>query len=389
MNILYVVSRPIEINTSASIRNCATINGLLDIGHEVTVVTAEPDKHHSSYDSTLKLDSKAKRIFVKIGGTESLARIGRRIWFPKFVKNYLYRLRKQTEVYDNFKEIINHTKEVKKHGTYDVVISSSDPKSSHLFIYKYLNELHLKNKPMWIQIWGDPFSNDVSNIGYKKQKLIYEEENKLLSKADRIIYVSQLTLTEQKKLFPLYSKKMYYVPIPYIEKKLSVNKDLLGQHTINLAYCGDYSSSYRNIQPLYEALKASHNFHLKICGNGDIQLQDTDSIEILGRQTHSVIDQLEKETDILIHLSNRLGGQIPGKIYHYSATNKPILFILDGESNSLYKAFAKYKRFVFCENNARDILEKLNYICKNNVCYMPIDDFDRKNIAKLLTHLMY
>ena len=45
MKILYVVSRPLEINTSASIRNRATIEGLVELGHNVNIITTEPDEN--------------------------------------------------------------------------------------------------------------------------------------------------------------------------------------------------------------------------------------------------------------------------------------------------------------------------------------------------------
>ena len=48
MKILYVVSRPLEINTSASIRNRATILGLVENGHTVDLFTTEPDRNHLS-----------------------------------------------------------------------------------------------------------------------------------------------------------------------------------------------------------------------------------------------------------------------------------------------------------------------------------------------------
>lgn len=63
MNILYVVSRPLEINTSASVRNRATINGLIELGHNVTIMTSSPDVNHDAYDSSLSVLG-AKTVYV-------------------------------------------------------------------------------------------------------------------------------------------------------------------------------------------------------------------------------------------------------------------------------------------------------------------------------------
>ena len=57
MKILYVVSRPLEINSSSSISNRAIIGGLLELGHEVDLVTTQPDKNHINYDNSI-LDDK-------------------------------------------------------------------------------------------------------------------------------------------------------------------------------------------------------------------------------------------------------------------------------------------------------------------------------------------
>ena len=61
---------------------------------------------------------------------------------------------------------------------------------------------------------------------------------------------------------------------------------------------------------------------------------------------------------MLVFLCNRRGGQIPGKIYQYSSTEKTILFILDGteeEKAEICRYFGQYHRYVFCENTEEDV----------------------------------
>ena len=85
---------------------------------------------------------------------------------------------------------------------------------------------------------------------------------------------------------------------------------------------------------------------------------------------------------MLIFLCNRKGGQIPGKIYQYSATNKTILFILDGteeEQAVLKEFFGKFNRYVFCSNTKEDIARAIRDIeagNTGNVKNDPIGDFD-------------
>jgi hypothetical protein len=97
------------------------------------------------------------------------------------------------------------------------------------------------------------------------------------------------------------------------------------------------------------------------------------------------LDQLkpiEDSTNVLIFLCNRKGGQIPGKIYQYSATNKTILFIMDGtneEQGVLRQFFGKFNRYVFCQNTKGDIARAISMIESGNlggVENRPLDDFN-------------
>ena len=73
--ILFIVSRPLEINTSASIRNKSMIEGLLQNGHTVDLVTAEPNIHHSAYDESLSVQG-VKTIRVAMNNVQKLAGLG-------------------------------------------------------------------------------------------------------------------------------------------------------------------------------------------------------------------------------------------------------------------------------------------------------------------------
>ena len=90
-------------------------------------------------------------------------------------------------------------------------------------------------------------------------------------------------------------------------------------------------------------------------------------------------------------LCNRQGGQIPGKIYQYSATDKTILFILDGtedEQAVLKDYFGKFNRYVFCRNTVEDITCAIRQIESGDigsVRNVPLDDFEP---AKIVTSIL-
>ncbi len=379
MKILYVVSRPLTINTSASIRNLATILGFKSLGHTVEVVTTEVDKNHPAYDGTILLsDIDIKEI--KLSGLQSFIKVGRKLKFLSSLRAFLYRSMVKSDIYDNLKGIVDHTNEIDLNaGKYDYIISSSDPKSSHLFVFKLLKD-NPEFKGKWIQIWGDPFASDITNAR-RNIKKIKEEEEKLISKADTVVYVSYLTLIDQQKRYPNNASKMMYQPIPYIEPILYPDNRLKGKRTIELVYCGDYNSSIRNISPLVQAVQDSPRLHMTICGNSDKAISSTDNITVYGRLDYSKVKDLESHADILVHLSNLKGTQIPGKIYHYSATNKPILFILDGDINGILNQFERYERYEFCLNTADSITNTIQHLTIADKQFQPVEAFRNVTIC--------
>lgn len=382
MKILYVVSRPLEINTSASIRNRATILGLIENGHTVNLFTSEPDRNHSAYDESL-IPERINVKYVRLGGTQKLARVGRKVKILKPIKSFAYKWINRHEVYDNLKAIVNHINDIDlKAENYDVIISSSDPKSSHLFVEKLVEKQGENFHGRWIQIWGDPFLGDITRTDKKNSEIIKKEERRLLSKADKIVYVSKLTKEKQQKLYPESQDKMTYYPIPYMNENIFQLRNLKSVSEVKLAYCGDYNVAVRNIIPLYNAVKDMNNIHLTICGGSDKPVESCKNVTVYGRVSFEQVREIEERADILVHLSNLSGSQIPGKIYQYSGTNKPIIFILDGDKNALEKQFGKYNRYIFSENHEKAIRDILGKVINCNIQYKPIEEFSKKIVAK-------
>lgn len=380
MRILYVVSRPLEINTSSSIRNRATIEGLLELGHSVDLITTEVDKNHSNFDGTISNKSLNVK-YLKLDGVQKYAKFGRRYKLLKPLKKLAGMLISKFEIYDNLKKIVDYSLKIDiTDGMYDLIISSSDPKSSHLFVSKIFENARIKNTP-WIQIWGDPFLSDITKSNKLLNSKIKKEEIRLLKYANKVIYVSNLTLKEQKKIYSFYAMKMFHEPIPYIEKEIYPVDDN-HKKSLTFLYCGEYLSNVRNIKPLYESIKAT-NHKLIICGSSDLKLESTDQIKVYPRVSYEKTKELEKECDVLVHLSNLKGSQIPGKIYQYSGTNKLILFILDGEIEALINTFCKYERYIFCSNNIADINTEIMQISKGiyDDTKFVVEDFEPQKIA--------
>lgn len=370
MRFLFITLRAIDSDSSAMIRNRAMITGLLRNGHSVDVLTAS-----ISSDATL-FPCEGN---CTIECLDELSATNHRA--PSNTINYrikaiLYKVKKVFTLYDSSKKYVHHKKRI-DYGRYDFIVSSSDPKSSHLFVYEHRNEIIALEKK-WVQIWGDPFALDITekNISVTFIKL---EEKKLLRFAYKVFYVSPFTLSAQQNQYKEYANKMEYTFVPYLKEQFF---HLGGGHELNILYAGDYYSSVRNIIPLVEAIEDSP-FHLTVYGNTDLKTNSSNRILIKGRASKAEVEEKEKEADVLVHLSNISGTQVPGKIYQMLGTNKTILFICDGDEGCR-NLFRQYDRFVFCENTKEDILEKLKgihagkYLSMNRV----IQEFSPEIIMK-------
>lgn len=385
MKILYIVTNPPQINTSSSIRNKATMKGLLELGHDVHLVTTQYDPNHQNYDdeSMISLNTDHfQATYISVGGVQNAIKLGRKIPIPKFMKELLFKqylkIVSRKEIYDTFQGIVRKQEEVKDIEQYDIIISSSDPKSSHLFASELLKPY--KDK-IWIQIWGDPFLTDITLKNKRLAHRIKREENRLLSLATRVIYVSALTAKSEQSLYPENASKMFFVPSPYFETKIYETDQPKEKDSYTFLYCGDYYQSVRNIMPLYQAISQS-NHRLIICGSTDLNLKPNAHVTVYPRLPFHEIKKFEAECDVLVHVSNLRGSQIPGKIYQYSGTNKPILFLLDGDKESIRKNFEKYNRYQFCDNEQamieKSLAESPIWI---NQSQQPIIEFSPKEVA--------
>ena len=249
---------------------------------------------------------------------------------------------------------------------YEYVLAVSDPKSSHLATKTLINQGLKYNK--LIQYWGDPLSDDITLKSiYPKFVYRYIEE-RLLCIADKIVYTSPFTLKEEQKIHPRLKTRMISTPTAYIEEKILPPHK--GKYTVG--YYGAYPSNVRNILPLYEACKRmSSSIDLKIVGNSDIILEKTPNIEILPRGDISSFEQI---TDLFICILNRSGTQIPGKLYHYAAYNRPILVLEDGDyASKIQEYISTFNRYYTCENNVDSIEKSIRDIMNCNESWLPYE----------------
>lgn len=395
MKVLVVNGDCIQVNSSANLCHLAYIRGLVDAGHDVSLLSADGKVYQK--DPNMRIPTSVRRYsYYGMSLYERLS-LKRRKMRPAETakatpaegkankrKSFLYRFKKWIlslyGVHGIYAPFVRRAGRFHSDVDFDLLLSISTPVTSHLLAHNLLQSGRVK-AARWIQIWEDPWYSDA--YGFNGKDAIFQEEKRLLGFGQRICYVSPITLENQKKLYPENKEKMFWEPLPAYYAPGSAQGKINGIH---FGYFGNYELPARDLRPFYEAANAS-GVHVTICGNSNVHLESNDLVQVHPRVQLEALRGFEAQTTVLVFLCNRKGGQIPGKIYQYAATDKTVLFILDGteeEKKILHDFFEPYHRFVFCENNVEDIAAAIERIQRGelgNVVNRPLTDFDPVKIV--------
>lgn len=369
MRVLVVVGYCLKVNSSANLCHIAYIKGLIENGYEVDLLTVS--SKNLRIDNSIDLPAVSKlyeyeaSLYEQMSGKKAVEHTAQQqkaqssgdsciSWKTK-VKNAVRGL---YGVYGTEYGWYLHAKSFRSDVEYDHVISLAYPPVSHKLADYLIRRKHIKTKH-WTQIWEDPWYLDADGICHNEKVLA--EEPKLLTKPDRVYYVSPLTLMYQKKAFPSVAYKMNWQPLPtyYLGKPFDGKWE-----DLHFGYFGDYNTTVRDLRP-FLAVASNEKLRVTICGNTNLRVQTSEFVEVHPRQTLEQLRVFEEQANVLVYLCNSHGGQIPGKLYQYAATDRIILFILDGteeEQQVLYDYFSQFNRFVFCNNTEESILEAIYYI---------------------------
>ena len=381
--IAIVLTQPIEYSTSSMIRCRTIVNALIQQKNEVICLSPYADTTSKYYDSSFKIDpqttiiryghvisynerKKSQSVFNALG-----------TYFVKLI----YCLYKKVDLFGSSIKNIKYKKQICgiiSKSNVDVLLTFSDPKTSHI-----VGGFCKRNNPnlKYIQQWGDPMSLDISSKTIVPRCIIKNIEKKLLKYADRICYVSPLTLDSQKKIFECFANRMFFLPTPCLmyEKKTSS----IVSKKVTIGYFGSYNSAVRDLRPFYEAACNMNECNFFIVGDSDLKLRSTENIRVVDRVPHEELEMYLNDIDVLVCLMNNRGGQIPGKVYHYAGSYKEILFIKDGEyGEEIETFFSQYNRYTFVENDSEKILKTFrNYIEKGIPKRQPLEHFNAYYIA--------
>lgn len=393
MKILVIAGYCLQVNSSANLCHISYISGLLDGGHVVDLLTVSNKGYRIdesisipnvrnlvAFDASLYDRFGAKKRQTRNAGAASSIEhsdLRRSRWKTKMKAA----VRAMYGIYGTDAAWYWRAKRFQSKERYDCVISLAYPPISHKLAGYLLLHHHIQ-ADKWIQIWEDPWYADIFGLFHNEN--VRKEEARLLTQPDAVYYVSPLTLMYQKQAFPASKEKMHWKPLPSYYKR---EQNEISFDALNFGYFGDYTTYVRNLEPFYQ-VSIELGINVNICGYSENPFVSTDFIHVYPRMPLSELKKYEDEANVLVFLCNLKGGQIPGKIYQYSATNKIILFILDGTENEMQELedyFKQFNRYIFCKNNIDSIKKGIEFIRSKKYdesYYKPLECFKPKYIAQ-------
>ncbi|HNX76639.1 MAG TPA: hypothetical protein PLM07_16540 [Candidatus Rifleibacterium sp.] len=362
--ILYVTTCYYLKNSSAAIRNNALVRGLSKLGHEVDVLTVEwPEGKKSAffaqemngrvfysklknYNVLQKKKSFFSKFFKGIGLSNFLANL---FFFPDVCKEWPSEIMKLD---------LNFT-------CYDLLVSSSDLKSSH-FAAKEIKVKYPNLK--WAQIWGDPWADDIG-LSILHKLIVRLIEPKILNCADLIFYTNELTVKKMHEKYPSLSKRMNFCPRSYYREVY--HEELQNSDSIRLLYPGAFGSG-RDISLLASVLDefnlgAKKRVELVVFSNADSykSLEKFKCIEFHPPIDYDEILQQFAMAHGAIFIENYgESGQIPGKLFDYFGTMLPIVCLLKNRNNKLGQFLDRFERCIILPNERDFIARNIDELIK-------------------------
>ena len=351
MNILIVSLYPLERDTSVANSCISIIKGLLELEHRVTVLMPNWSNNETGYDV-------APIRVIRVPGQPDQPYYLSSKWVGKLHSHF--------DFLDVSRGYLKSIKDVViPDEYYDVVLSISDPKVSHI----YTNELIQLKKiryGRWIQHWGDPITGDFTRHYWWPEWVIRLYERRIIRKADKAVFVTPFTYNMECREHPGLCKQLAFAPLP---AEMLPIVEYPESDDLRLSYLGDYNPAIRNLKPLYDACANKKGIKLIIAGYGPKYL-DCDNITILSRVPQQQAQYIENNSDVLVCVCNLTGTMIPGKIAYKASTKKHIIVALEDDNYEAMKAyFESYNRYILCRNTPNSISAAIEGLKTKKVDY--------------------
>lgn len=245
----------------------------------------------------------------------------------------------------------------------DVVISSSPPFGA--MILAWFAKRHYKKNIKWVCDLGDPwsFASD-RKLGPIMRTIIGAMEKYFLSSADHIIVTNNRTKSEYLKILDVEESR---ISVIYQGADTNRNEEPLSAELAgDYVYTGTFYKNIREPHALFEAFSLSSR-NLTVAGNIDpifFPEKKSDRIAFIGNLGERDVKKLQRSAAALIFIDNFNSTQLPGKLFEYVATGRPVICIGVADDSPVNEVeFLDYP-IVFCSNDTEDISRALEKVDK-------------------------
>ena len=224
-----------------------------------------------------------------------------------------------------------------------------------------------KNTKLFIYCLDALTSGYVSNL--KKHKPFFltkmrKFEIKALKKCDFFFAMeSHKRFIENNDFYIPFKNKIVYTDIPlYVPRyeQIANNKKMDGKKII---YTGNMT--YLDCEFIKRLSSALNNYNFLFVGKCNDalkkQLQECANITIQGPVSHEEIISIQDSADYFLAFDTSSASMIPGKIFEYFSTKKPVIFCSVNQNCSYQNYLDKYGNYTFIKTdfNSQEIKEAL------------------------------
>ncbi len=281
-------------------------------------------------------------------------------------------------------------------NSYDIVITSSEPKTCHLVGY------YLKKKfgIPWIADYGDSWIYPIPTLAESnlKKKILDRIENRIVKKMDALTVAAKGIKRLYLEKYPfLNSEKIYIMPQAFDPDMFSNVKEETSP-VFRIVFCGSFYKNLRDPLAFFEAIKEINEKDIEIVIAGRINefiheiKKDgiREKIKYHGFVSHIQSLALQKGASVLLHIGSASDIQVPGKVYEYFGAQRPILCIKSGDKDFSSELIAGYNKGLVVGNKKKYIKEgikKLYALWKNgsldeNFDLAQVEDFTWQKSAE-------
>lgn len=291
---------------------------------------------------------------------------------------YVMRAREKGTAGWEERRVLKKIVELDKKHNYDIVISASQPFNSHYIVEKFKDIKGDKFK--WIIFEFDPFAyNDGIKVSKRSRRQMYNDEKRILQKCDVICLTPELYDYYKKKDFIKLDSRVKILPFANLEQikfdSTKVSKNFMIDNKINCLFTGRLYRDIRNPKRLLDVFSIlDDEIHLLVMTNFSIkEIKDYSPNGYLP----SVISFQNRDTalynlihaNVLVNIGNTVEHQVPGKIFEYMSTGKPIIHFSKIMNDPALKYLKRYPNVLIInewEFDKFNYKEEVEKFCKDN-----------------------